>query len=106
MKNHKKMIENYGSIEHASLSIYDDKELWSFVIKVGDTKVISVDSLTRHYSDPILTKESFTIVTFKDEDKGIYVEVKLPREAVPSSLSDVKIFEGNTIVVKTLDESV
>ncbi|MCM1142513.1 MAG: hypothetical protein NC453_28420 [Muribaculum sp.] len=100
------MIKISGLIERASLTKHDNKELWSFVIKSDDAKIMSVDSLSRHYPDPILSEEPFTIVTFKDEDKGIYVEVKLPREAVPSSLSDVKIFEGKSVIVKTLDESV
>lgn len=100
------MIINRGFIEQASLTKHVNKELWSFVIKGGDAKIMSVDSLSRHYPDPILSEKTFTIVTFKDEGGEISVEVKLPREDVPTSLSDVKIFEGKSVVVKKLDESI
>lgn len=98
------MSEIHGIIEQAKVIEHGKSELWSFKIKDEDEKLLSVDSLTRHFPEPILSEDSFTTVMFKSEDNGYSVEIKIPRGEIPASLSDIKIFEGKSTVVKFFDE--
>lgn len=105
LTNPKVMSEIHGTIEKASVSNNEEKELWSFKIKDEDQKIIYIDSLTRHFPDPILSEETFTTVTFKSENEKKLVEIMIPKREIPASLSDIKIFEGKSAVVKYFDES-
>jgi len=99
------MIDIHGIIERATVAKKDNKEFWSFRIKDEDEKIISLDSFVRHFTDPILSEESFTIVSFENDDKGELIEVIIPRREVPASLSDIEVFEGKSVVIKKTNDT-
>lgn len=105
LTNPKVMSEIHGTIEKASVSKNEEKELWSFKIKDEHQEIIYIDSLIRHFPDPILSEETFTTVNFKSEDEKKLVEVMIPKREIPESLSDITIFEGKSAVIKYSDES-
>lgn len=100
------MSETQGIIEQAKVFKHDKKELWSFIIKDENQRIICVDSLIRHYSDPILSEKTFTIVRFNSEDGKKLVEVMIPNREIPTSLSDINIFEGKLALINFFHESV